>query len=334
MRALLKPCVQSDLGVVLLKPGRDLMPLFHQRRILISSEPEYMQSHASGAVADVGQPLLDDPAILSFFTHQRVINASGGIDALENHLNDTNGCQWHGDWHSTDHAILRTEEGAVRLCWHHDNELREMDSLPKLLAISQVNAAKWVIKSALVAFHLPEGHQLTLPELCWWAATKNVIDLMPEPAARRVLKMRAEKVATGVMRESEIAPSRTATSILEEQARQVLEMAIDPETPETFMLRPKRRRWTNEKYTRWAKAQPCLCCGKPADDPHHLIGYGQGGTGTKAHDLFVIPLCRAHHDELHADMRSFEAKYGTQPEMLLRTLDRALSLGVIATGKK
>jgi hypothetical protein len=33
-------------------------------------------------------------------------------------------------------------------------------------------------------------------------------------------------------------------------------------------------------------------------------------------------------------MRSFEAKYGTQPEMLLRTLDRALSLGVIATGKK
>lgn len=157
---------------------------------------------------------------------------------------------------------------------------------------------------------------------------------MPEPAARRVLKMRAEKIATGVMREYEIAPSRTATSILEEQAKQVLEMAIDPDTPETFLLRPKRRRWTNEKYTRWAKAQPCLCCGNPADDPHHLVGYGQGGTGTKAHDLFVIPLCRAHHDELHADMRSFEAKYGTQPEMLLRTLDRALSLGVIATGKK
>lgn len=23
--------------------------------------------------------------------------------------------------------------------------------------------------------------------------------------------------------------------------------------------------------------------------------------GTKAHDLFVLPLCRKHHDELHAD---------------------------------
>nr|WP_242600722.1 hypothetical protein [Erwinia billingiae] len=62
--------------------------------------------------------------------------------------------------------------------------------------------------------------------------------------------MREEKVATGVMRESEIAPSRTATSILEEHSKQVLEVAVDPETPETFLLRPKRRRWTNVKYTR------------------------------------------------------------------------------------
>ncbi|WP_445610762.1 DUF968 domain-containing protein, partial [Escherichia coli] len=31
-----------------------------------------------------------------------------------------------------------------------------------------------------------------------------------------------------------------------------------------------------EKYTRWVKTQPCACCGMPADDPHHLIGHGQG----------------------------------------------------------
>lgn len=49
------------------------------------------------------------------------------------------------------------------------------------------------------------------------------------------------------------------------------------------------------------KTQPCCVCGQQADDPHHIIGHGMGGMGTKAHDLFTIPLCRQHHDELHHD---------------------------------
>ena len=65
----------------------------------------------------------------------------------------------------------------------------------------------------------------------------------------------------------------------------MVSIAVDPESPESFMKRPKRRRWVNEKYTRWVKTQPCACCGKPADDPHHLIGHGQGGMGTKSHDI-------------------------------------------------
>jgi hypothetical protein len=86
---------------------------------------------------------------------------------------------------------------------------------------------------------------------------------------------------------------------VQETAKRVLALKVDPETPESFMLRPKRRRWENPTYTRWVKAQQCACCNNPADDPHHVIGHGQGGMGTKAHDLFVLPLCRAHHDELH-----------------------------------
>ncbi|HDT1355803.1 TPA: DUF968 domain-containing protein, partial [Citrobacter freundii] len=100
--------------------------------------------------------------------------------------------------------------------------------------------------------------------------------------------------------------------------------------PESFMLRPKRRRWINETYTRWVKTQPCECCRRPADDPHHIVGHGMGGTATKAHDLFVIPLCRECHDELHADVPAFEQKHGTQLELLLRFMDRALAIGVIA----
>ncbi|HAY4423136.1 TPA: DUF968 domain-containing protein [Escherichia coli] len=63
---------------------------------------------------------------------------------------------------------------------------------------------------------------------------------------------------------------------------------------------------------------------------HHLIGHGQGGMGTKAHDLFVLPLCRKHHDELHADTVAFEEKYGSQLELIFRFIDRALAIGVLA----
>ncbi|WP_250188277.1 DUF968 domain-containing protein [Escherichia coli] len=87
-------------------------------------------------------------------------------------------------------------------------------------------------------------------------------------------------------------------------------------------------------YQRFAvakiKTQPCACCGMPADDPHHLIGHGQGGMGTKAHDLFVLPLCRKHHDELHTDTVAFEEKYGSQLELIFRFIDRALAIGVLA----
>ncbi len=138
------------------------------------------------------------------------------------------------------------------------------------------------------------------------------------------------RLSPSVTRESDLVPSVPATSIIQDKAKKVLALKVDPESPESFMLRPKRRRWVNEKYTRWVKTQPCACCGKPADDPHHLIGHGQGGMGTKAHDLFVLPLCRKHHDELHADTVAFEEKYGSQLELIFRFIDRALATGVLA----
>lgn len=115
----------------------------------------------------------------------------------------------------------------------------------------------------------------------------------------------------------------------QEQHPKVLALRADPESPESFMLRPKRRRWTCEDYTRWVKAQPCSGCRRPADDPHHIIGNGMGGTATKAHDLFVFPLCRECHDELHADVAAFEKKHGSQLQLLFRFLDWALAVGVI-----
>lgn len=43
---------------------------------------------------------------------------------------------------------------------------------------------------------------------------------------------------------------------MQEKAKKILTLSVDPESPESFMLRPKRRRWVNETYTRWVKHNP------------------------------------------------------------------------------
>ena len=338
MRAILTPYRVDQLGTVLLRPGSDAMALFKYGRVLISSLPEFMNNLPSGLITDTEQPLVDDPDVFAYLSSSEVIKAAGGRDSLTNWLMRQKvigtTCQSIRSDHSHGETTLRVGDSVVRLCYQCDNRLRETEPSPQLMAAADRNAVEWVLHQIIISFQMPEGHQVTLPEVALWSALKGLSDKIPDALARRVLKLPALPSPRGELSEHDIRPEPLAVDVFAEQTAQIVELAIDPETPESFMLRPKRRRWTNEKYTRWVKQQPCLCCGKQADDPHHIIGYGQGGMGTKAHDLFVIPLCRAHHDELHADMRAFEERYGTQPELLLRMLDRALAIGVIATGKK
>lgn len=162
---------------------------------------------------------------------------------------------------------------------------------------------------------------------------RGVIDAMPDAPARRVLKLPPAKIETGPLQESAICPERAATEVIQEATARVLALRIDPESPESLMLRPKRHRWVCKRWTQWVKSQSCMCCGGPADDPHHIIGYGMSGMGTKSHDIFTIPLCRREHDELHRDPRAFEEKQGSQLELLFRLLDHAFGCGVITIAK-
>ncbi|EKS54528.1 putative cytoplasmic protein [Citrobacter freundii ATCC 8090 = MTCC 1658 = NBRC 12681] len=230
MRALLKPVVARELGVVLLKPGSELMSLFSCECVLVESQPAVMERLPAGRVPDVRQPLASDGSLRPFFLDEKVIKAAGGLSGLDYWLLCYGGncCQWpHSDYHYHELTTMRHEPGSVLLCGHCDDHLRD---------------------------HYSE-----------------------QPA----------------------------------------ELAIG-------------NRWTAPRYLAWIKTQPCESYRRPADDPHHLIGHGQGGMGTKAHDLFVIPLCREHHDELHADSVAFEAKYGDQLLLIFRVIDRALAIGVLA----
>jgi hypothetical protein len=338
MRALLTPEVAPRTGIVLLKPGPELLRLF-QGRVVISTPTLDMADMPSGRLNDGTQPLLDEPSLIPFFSHERVVKAAGGLNALASFVQSFSCCQWEqpGTWHHHEYTVSETENGLVSLCYSHDNEFRENGVPGSLENIAKGNTALWIIRAACSQMALPLDHHLTVPELCWWATLNNVIDLIPEAPARRVLRMPKEPVQSGELKEAWIVPARPACEVIQDAAqvvKKIISLQTDPDSPESFMKRPKRKRWESEKYTRWVKSQSCACCGMQADDPHHIIGHGQGGMGTKAHDLFVIPLCRAHHDELHRDMKAFEAKYGSQVELLFRFLDFAIAVGVIGTDKK
>ena len=317
------------MGIILFRPGAELMGLFARGRVLIESEPPGYDNYATGAIPSASQPLAADPLMSSVFENEKVIRAAGGLPGLDYWLEQQLNCQWElSDYHSHNFTTLRRHPGSIRLCWHCDNHQREQTT-ERQARIARANLVSWILSVACRELAFPPEHELTLPEFCWWLVTKDVADAIPEGIARKVLRLPQEKHQS-VMRESEIVPAVAATQLVQEKAKKVVALKIDPETPESLMLKPKRRRWEHEKYTRWVKSQQCMCCNNPADDPHHLIGHGQGGMGTKAHDLFVIPLCREHHDELHASPVAFEAKYGDQLVLLFRVLDRALAIGVLA----
>ncbi|EKO1175637.1 DUF968 domain-containing protein [Escherichia coli] len=329
MRALLTPEVAPRLGIVLFRPGSELMHLFQRGRVLVEVEPERFAHFSSGAIPPAPQPIAEDERMKPVFEDERVIIRAGGLSSLEHWLEKQFECQWpHAGYHGPDFTTLKHPPGVIRLCWSCDNQLRDQHT-ERLAALARKNLVSWLLSVVLRELGFTEEHQLTLPEFCWWLVRNGMADVIPESVASTMLGMRPEEHQS-VMRESEIVPMPAATEILQERASPLLKVKVDDESPESFMLKPKRRRWQNEKYTRWVKTQQCSCCNNPADDPHHLIGHGQGGMGTKAHDLFVIPLCRAHHDELHADPVAFEAKHGDQLTLLFRFLDRALATGVLA----
>lgn len=127
MRALLNVDIARHLGIVLLKPGSELMPLFGAGRVLVEMPPASMKKIPSGRLPDARQPLAEDPTLHVFFSDERVIQAAGGLSALERWLNYRHkACQYpHSEYHHAELVTMRYPPGALLVCWYCDNNLRE-----------------------------------------------------------------------------------------------------------------------------------------------------------------------------------------------------------------
>ncbi|EFA3721387.1 DUF968 domain-containing protein [Escherichia coli] len=223
MRVLLRPVLVPELGVVIVKPGRESMQVFHNGRVLVEPEPKSMRGLPSGVVPAVRQPLAEDKSLLPFFSDERVIRAAGGAGALSDWLlRHVKSCQWpHGDYHHSETVIHRYGTGAMVLCWHCDNQLRDQTS-ESLEHLAQQNLSAWMIDVIGHAVSGTQERELSLAELSWWAVRNQVADALPEAVLRRSLGLRAEKIRS-MYRESDIVPGeQTGTSILKQRTKNLV----------------------------------------------------------------------------------------------------------------
>lgn len=373
MRAILTAFPQNGARVTLLKSGNLTNRLRDGQRIMICDVPRQLENTPAGEIPDSGQWLAQDEALQSFFSDSRVINAAGGPEGLSRWVSRIPDCQCADTGAGGDHVVNLTtaqtqDGGAVRLCHACDN-VHYMKGYRDLSDIITRNRAEWIVDYARMSLRLGRDHQVTLPELFCWAVLRGVVDAMPVDVIRRFVTLPEDEVLTGTIKEADINPWQlSARQLVEKKAgegiaamppdihtvsgtknlikdsglnetvagreKPVLVLEANDDPPAGYMRKPKMQRLELPEYTRWVKRQPCCGCGKQADDPHHIIGHGFGGTGTKACDLLVIPLCRVCHDALHADTRAWEELNGSQLLWLARTLTGATGIGAITAARE
>ena len=87
----------------------------------------------------------------------------------------------------------------------------------------------------------------------------------------------------------------------------------------TRRRKPRRGPIRLPQYRVWIRQQGCCVCGSTRHvDSAHI---GPHGFGQKAPDTNCVPLCRKHHEELHATGRQkFEPKYEICFEIIIEGL--------------
>ena len=112
--------------------------------------------------------------------------------------------------------------------------------------------------------------------------------------------------------------SQSQQGALENQQTQVMMGRVD----KSLLTIPVPRRARDKTHLRFVAKQPCLICGRQPSDPHHLRFAQSRGLGQKVSDEFTVPLCRAHHRELHRASKEVEwwARTGLEPTGIARQL--------------
>lgn len=78
----------------------------------------------------------------------------------------------------------------------------------------------------------------------------------------------------------------------------------------------------SKKHLSRVASLPCVVCESSEVQVHHIRMAPITGGSLKASDWLTFPLCRADHENLHADIPVWEMRYGRQIDHVVRTLAR------------
>jgi hypothetical protein len=94
---------------------------------------------------------------------------------------------------------------------------------------------------------------------------------------------------------------------------------------------PKEVRKRSKAHLLYVRSQPCLVCKQSPCDAHHLKFAQQRALGRKVSDEFTVPLCRAHHHQLHrhANEKAWWANLQITPLAAAKELWNASQLDVM-----
>ncbi|HBC3457112.1 TPA: DUF968 domain-containing protein [Vibrio parahaemolyticus] len=322
----------------MLKVSLDVVPTLNAALIPLSPNKEAIQSllvdgkiglvspNQRLATKTVGGLSSDDLSLVAFFAHEEVQLLIGRTARYVDTISE---CQLKDDGYCNHNLKTRvTGEGAIRLCWHHDNMA---DDSHKAFSIARKNTVRHGLIVVSRQLH-GEVRRITDVDLCWWAVRNDVYPLLPLTVLDRQFKREEGSKRVGVLG----SVDTDARYVFESQcdqlkrlAKPVLKLVIDDDPPAMYLRKPKPIRWESDKYLSFVRKLPCRVCGKTAGIAHHLIGHGEGKMGSKSSDMFTIPLCHEHHQNLHLDMNAWEDQHGDQLWHVKETINRALVVGAI-----
>ena len=327
MKAIITPFAQMQAGIAVFKADPDtLMLLQRGKRFVIEPVQREMQDKLPDGLLVANQPLAAVKDLAPFFNDEQVMEAAGGKAGFRAWLKrGGDKCQSPDDsYHSPGSSVSPFGDSMARMCWHHDNHYRD-EGHGEIEALLQENRALFILERVVRELLIPEGRDVSIPELCWWATLRGVHHALTEELCRISLARPRDEIDTGTLYESDITPSETAAEIVNRMAGKVSHMRMDPDPGAAYMRNPKAQLFRSKAFIDFTLTRPCCGCNKKAEyayqAEHRLLD---------RHDVFVIPMCDYCYKQHRKDPNGWVSLYGSLLSHWMKHFNYAMNIGAIS----